>query len=467
MVNSPEFLQQITEAINQKYTYVSTTVTGPLKENFRILHSTLNSMTQLCQKKGVLKTDPYRKEKQISEVTPPEDSSLGDAYAEDELAIRLSEYDAQMDFMINYVSFAPESLTLKDVKSMLGMLRLIRWNEFSSHATRPTTRTFASIVETIQKGSDSFAAGAISSSINQCAKLYQEINNQLKHLTFLKREEYKLEIREKIMSGKDFGTSIPRDLFHKEIKGMYTKSGMTQAYFAELVDEIYDEEFGESTQEARDKIFKNLEIPQKKVTTIKKSDGLKEILIEGLRTLGTGSRHMDTAMMKLRENSDMLQNRPKSFMEKFKEWVIQMSSGKQEDIIYEIEIVDPVTSVHTPKDVNFPQFNQIVEKKSKVLQGFFNKQSQAFQKMTQADEDQRFTVLDKNISETQSIYNQMEALDTFFKSEFDRFSRDQVRGIKNDILGVQNSLVSANQKKHEYIAKKEEIEQLKKLGIQS
>jgi len=466
MSGNSEFVDQVQEAINQKYSYLTTAVMSQIKENYRTLHSNINSVVLLCQKKGVLKSDPYRKEKQISEVTPPEDVPLPEAYSEDELSIRLSEYDARFDFLNNYVSFAPDVLTLKDLRAQLAMLRFIRWNDFSPHSTKPTTRALATVLERIQKGSDNFAAGAITSSIHQCAKIAAEINTQLKHITFTKREEYKVEVRSKIMTRLDLGTSIPRDLFIKEIKKQFPTAGIAQPFFAELVEEIYDEDFGENTQEARKKVFANLEVPQKTQAQSKKlGQNLNDILVEGLRNLGTASRHMELALIKLRENSELLANRPRGLMEKFKDWIIQLSSGKQTEVLYEIELVDPVTSAHTPKELNFSNFAAGVDKKARLLQGFYNKQSQTYRKIQIADQDQLYTLLDKNLVEVQEILWHLDALDTFFKAEVDRSQREQVKGIKIEITGVQNSLQSASQKKHEFIAKKDEQEQLKKLGI--
>ena len=56
----------------------------------------------------------------------------------------------------------------------------------------------------------------------------------------------------------------------------------------------------------------------------------------------------------------------------------------------------------------------------------------------------------------------MEALDTYFKTEV---PREKVKGIKIELSSIKNSIVKANQKKHEYVAKKEEYDQFKKLGI--
>lgn len=467
MSSDQEFRAQLQAAVQQKFGYVNTQVLGTLKENFRSLHSNFRALMQLCQKKGILKEDPYKKERQISEVTPPADSPFAESYKEDELAIRLSEYDSQFEFLNHYTSFNLEHLGLRELKALLGMIRFVRWTEFSTNSTRPTTRVFAEILDKIRKGSDSFSAGAVNSSLNQCTKIAKEITEQLKQITYLKREEYKLDVREKILSRWDLGTAMPTDMFMKEIKRAFPGAGMTQPFFPELIEEIYAEDFGESMEEGRKQALKNLEVPQRTQNQGPAATLLKENLIEGLRSLGTASRHIDIAVGKLKENSLLLESRPKGLMERFREWIVQLSSGRQTEIIYEIEFVDMITSAHTSKEINFTSFCASVEKKSRVLQGFLNKQSPAFQKVRAADEDQLFALLEKNISDLSEIVKHFDAFDAFFKTEVGRLNRDQVRGIKNDTLAIQNSLAAASQKKHEFVARREEIDQLKKLGIQT
>jgi hypothetical protein len=73
--------------------------------------------------------------------------------------------------------------------------------------------------------------------------------------------------------------------------------------------------------------------------------------------------------------------------------------------------------------------------------------------------------LSKNIEELQSLHKTLSALDVFFKSEASREDREKVKGIKPELTAIKNGIVKANQKRHEYIAQKEEQEQMKRLGI--
>lgn len=467
MAGNDSYLGDLENALRQRSAYLVSSVLTQLKENFRSLHSNIQALVQLCQKKGVLKQDPYHKERQISEVQPPADDQFADAFREDELSIRLSEYDSQFDFLLHYSSFSLEHLGLKDLKAMLGMVRFIRWDEFSPHTTKPSTRVFAEVLDKIRKGSDSFASGAISSSISQCQKLSREITEGLRDLSSYKREEYKFEIRSRITSKWDVGTTMPSDMFLKEVKRSYAAVSLGQPYFPDLVEEIYNEDFSPDGEELRRKALASLETRSAAPVQGPKPDQLKEILFEGLRLLGTASRHLDIALGKLRENSALIENRPKKFIEKFKDWIISLSSGKVKQIVYEIEFVDLVTSVHSTKALDFVAFAAHVEKKSRILQGFINKQSATYTKLRGADEDQLYSLLDRNLGDLTEIHKQMDALDEYFKTEVGRISRDNVKGIKQETANINGAIQTASQKKHEYIARKDESEQLQKLGIKT
>ena len=59
----------------------------------------------------------------------------------------------------------------------------------------------------------------------------------------------------------------------------------------------------------------------------------------------------------------------------------------------------------------------------------------------------------------------MDPVNTYFKSEVGREHRKSLKGVKIEVTTIKNTLVKTNQKRHEYISRTEEIEQMKKLGV--
>jgi hypothetical protein len=144
-----------------------------------------------------------------------------------------------------------------------------------------------------------------------------------------------------------------------------------------------------------------------------------------------------------------------------------MLHREADDLFYEVEYTDVVTGSSKVEKLNFSAFRAEVERKSRFLAAITSKTTAAAKKLEAATEDQLLSVLGKNIEEMQSIHKSMSALDIYFKSETPRAERERMRGIKPELSAVKNGIVKANQKRHEYIAQKEEVEQMKRLGIRS
>ncbi len=91
--------------------------------------------------------------------------------------------------------------------------------------------------------------------------------------------------------------------------------------------------------------------------------------------------------------------------------------------------------------------------------------SPTFKRLEASSEESVYTFLNQNIEDIQLILRRLPALETFFKSEVPREERARLRTVKGDVNVIKAILVKTNQKRHEYVARKEELEQLKKLGI--
>lgn len=459
------FTEQLRNTVIARSHQLEQTVGIDMKENWRSYQMNLESIYNLLLKKGLLREDPYKKDHHIAEVVPPKDGPLGESYKEDELSVKLSEFTSLLDYINNYSSFTLDALTLKQIKNLHGTLNFIKFTDFSTNSTKNTTRAFAEVIDKIKKGSDQLASGAITSSLKHLSTIVRKLEKNLKELSQFKREEYKLQVREQILSNLDMGNSVPVEIFIRELKKEFQKRKTGLAFYPELLDEIHHENFSENAQGLRDKILQSVSVQKKESALSKAKVDLKPLIIDALRILANSTRHIDTALEKMRSNSALIENRPKSFFQKFKDWIVQMTSGKEDKIIYEIELVDPSTSLHLNKSLDFVAFMASAAKKTKTLNGVLSKSSPLYQKLYNASEDQVFSFLDKSTRDVTEINKTLDALDTYFKTEVSRYERDKIRGVKNEVAAVKGNLHNASQKKHEYVAKKEEMDQLKKLGI--
>ena len=75
--------------------------------------------------------------------------------------------------------------------------------------------------------------------------------------------------------------------------------------------------------------------------------------------------------------------------------------------------------------------------------------------------------VNKQLSEIQSLFTTINALDTYFKNNVEGANKIKVKGMKIDLDSFRNAIINVNKKRGEYISIREEAEQLQKLGIKN
>jgi hypothetical protein len=236
-------------------------------------------------------------------------------------------------------------------------------------------------------------------------------------------------------------------------------------FYPELVEEILKEDYSGEGGALREDLLKRLAVAEEKRQEEKNEVSFKTILMAGRRSLGMLSFTLDDAQRKLDENSAVMESAKNGFWDKVRRLLRAMMHRDPEDVFYEVEYTDVVTGVSKPEKLNYTSFRAEVTRKSRFLSSISSKTTNTAKRLEAATEDQVLSVLSKNIEELQSIHKSMSALDIYFKSETPRLDRERMRGIKPELSAVKNGIVKANQKRHEYIAQKEEVEQMKRLGI--
>ena len=176
-------------------------------------------------------------------------------------------------------------------------------------------------------------------------------------------------------------------------------------------------------------------------------------------------RPISDALRKLNDNNVLLENRRRNLGERFRQWMKRLAQGGSEAQMLEIEYFDSATSTTLVEKIDFGSFVIDCQRKTKLFMALSNKMSNAFQRLQAAGEDQIFDFLNKNIKELQLTYRRLEGLDAYFRTEVPKDERTKMKGIKIELSTIKNALIKTNQKKHEFVAVKEEERQIKKLGI--
>ncbi len=462
------FQGTLTTALDQRRDYIDTQLLPRMKEQFHIYHAAFQGINTVLLRKGLIHEDPYKYDQKISEVTVPPEGPFLESEKVDQISLRLSTLEGQLDFLVNYYQFSADFLGLARIKRIAGLARYIRWESLTVNSPNLNTRVLAELMEKVKKGSDSLSGGILADTQQQISKAVKEILDILKELSFYQRERYKQEIREKIVQQLNLDeqavTERKEDAV-KEVRRRFAMEMGDRPFYPELVEEILAEDFGSDREQHRTVILRKLEMREEPRKAKKKENLVREALLEAIRLMSGAGYQLDEALKKLADNNLLLQSRKMSFGEKIRKMLRKLVQGEEKTQIFELEYFDVVTSSTRTEKVDFGAFLEEGAQKARLLIALTVRTSTTYRKLEGAGEDRIFQLLSRNLEELQLLNRRLNALDTFFKSEIPPEERNRLRGIKLELNGIKNSVIKANQKRHEYVAQKEEEEQMRKLGI--
>jgi hypothetical protein len=441
-----------------------------LKEDFRIIHSAFKTVHSILLKKGFIHEDPYKSETKLSEIVIPETAGFTDAEKIDEMSIRLSSYEVQLDFLLNYYQFSTEFLDISRIRLVAGLLRYVSWDQLGHTAQDPVTRALAELTAKAKVGANPLSVGLMNDSIEQIQKAVPACVKPLKDMTDYSRELYKMEMRSKVFSsvpGIRPGGPVNREDLLKQIKKAFPSAMPKKPFYPELAGEVIEEDYGPNEANLKAAIIQRFTIQETKREAVQQQVPFDKMVFDSVRVLAPAGRYLEDAARKLVENNTVLQNRKLGLLERFKNWISQLSNKQGEPAAaYEIEYFDAGTSAAKHETIQFDAFITEVQKRARTFNGVSVKGGPMYRRMEKAGEETLFTFLEKQIGDLNIIYRRLQGLDTFFKSEVPREQRATIKGIKIELAAIKNSMAQAVQKKREYVARKEEHEQMKKLGIE-
>lgn len=454
------------EAIARQRAAIEQRVIPSLRENIRILHSSFQALYNVLVRKSLIGEDPYKYDTKISEVEVPSDEGYMDSERDEQLAIRLSYYESQLDFLNTSYEFSLEFLTLRRLKTLVRLARYIRWGQFSPGSTSPTTRGLAEQVGKLKAGSDRVSSSIVGDSLNQLVRAERDMLSDLKSLTAYQKEAYKSTVRDAVIGGEITQNGDPEEIV-RSVKRKFAAQLPDQPFFPDLVAEIVAEDVGADKERLRKEVLESIKVDEEGPIRKKQGPDHRAILMEAVRAMANASRPLDECVQRLVDNNQLLSERKMGLGERFRRWLRKIAGQPITTGTIELEYVDVATSARQRETINYDEFMEDVSRRARVYNGIIGRVGNTYRRLEAADDDQVLAFLTKQIEELQMAHRRMQALDTYFKSETPRESRGKLRGIKIELSTLKNAIVNANQKRAEYVSRREETEQLKRLGIRS
>jgi hypothetical protein len=467
MENVLTYIDKVEELIGKKRGYLDQKGLKQMRDGFQAYQTLYENIFNILLRKGIIQEDPYKYDEKISEVNPPSDEGFLDTEKQNKISQRLSSYHSQIEFLNNYYQFSLDFLTLGRLKRIVKLLKYINWSRISITSPSPTTKVLAEYFAKIRQGSDNLSAGIIGDALNQIEKVLGVIFKSLNEIISFQKEAYKIEVRKNVFSRMNIDAPIKEestDQVMQQVKKFFAKFMPQQAFFSDLIREIIFEDYTSQGVELRNKTLQMLEVIEEKKQK-QASRSYRDILIQAVKFLGSCGLQLEDALNKIHECQQLLENRKRSLGERIKRWLLRFIKRSSEIKIYEIEYFDVVTSTTKIEKILYNEFTDETQKLAQICSHIINRNSNLFRRLELSPEDKVFDFLNKNLVKLQLAHRRLSGLMSHFKAEIPREDRVKLKGIKLELNSIKNSIVKSNQKKHEYVAFKEEEEQMKKLGI--
>ena len=456
--NLTSYIETLEQALNAKQDQLERSEMAKLKDELRVFHSSFASLYNIYLKKKLIDEDPYKQEAKISEIEVPDSSNFQEAKRIEALTIRLANYDNHLDHLANFYQLGVDFLNLDRIKRIMGLIRYIDWLNFSPDAQGIMTKTVADLTNQSKAGVDPLTLSIIGESLSRLSKTTNNIMKVIKELSTYYREKYKLSVRQNITKDMSAGEASLENIRKKMPSAL-----PGQPFYKELIEELIKEDYTDSGTDLKDSILNTLKVKEEKAKTAKPTINLKNILLDGIVTIGGASNTLTEIINKMDENHGVMESRKKGFLEKVKELIRQITNAEPEEVIYMVEYMDPTKGVPVKEKINFHQFRQDLDKKIRILSSFVK--GSAYNKIAAMQEDQIISYLEKYINEIQALHRTLTSIDEYFKANAAPEVRDKIKGIKPDLTALKNTYVKSNQMRHDYAAQKEEEEQMKRLGV--
>jgi hypothetical protein len=256
-----------------------------------------------------------------------------------------------------------------------------------------------------------------------------------------------------------------RDAVVQEARKTFANAMPGEPFVGDLVAAALDEDYSPDSEALHQAVLRKLEVKKPAAKKPRQAESHRAFLIEAIRAAAAASRPLMDSVTKLNDNNAITRERHVSLSERLKRFFRRVAGGEDESGRYEIDYFDETTGTKHTETVDYQAFIDRVTKKAKFYAALTDRMSAANRRLEEAPEEQVYDFVNKDLSELHVVHRRLQSLDTYFKAEIPRDQRSRLRGIKIELTTIKNHLIKANQKRHEYVARKEEAEQLRRLGI--
>ncbi len=464
-----EYTEQLEQSLNNWRDQINRALLPGMKETLRTYRAAFKGLLELLVRNAAVSEDPYAQDHKISDVMPPENDPVTDSERDHVISGRLSFYDAMLDFLTNYYQLSLDVLSIRDIKQGADTVGFFKWQQVTGRgSTHGTTRALAEMIIKLRASLNPMQSGVLTENVNQLVRAQNSVISGLKELSQYKREEYKLNARLEVTDTLFTSDVNPSDLDAAitRIKKAWKANGVQAPFYSDLLREVLAEDYTEDGRRDRDARLQTL-APQTTggEKSRKKQAQDRKALLDAVHALSAAGRSLQECAERLTESSEELQSQRRGILHALRRWLLQRVQGETPHTTYDVEYTDITTSAKHSETVDFTVFMEKLSKKARQLSALGHRSGKAWSRLQTADEDQVLAFLTRSIEELQLLHRTLAALDEFFRRQREQIPGSQSRGIRIELGSIRDHIRKSNQLRHEYVARKEEADQLRKLGV--
>ena len=185
---------------------------------------------------------------------------------------------------------------------------------------------------------------------------------------------------------------------------------------------------------------------------------IKPFLVEAARTVTRGHAEFAAALATVIENQRILESRNRGLGERLRQWILRALGRKDAGRVYDVEYTDAQTGSTRMERISFAEFAEDARKKLALLGSLSTPAGLA--RIEAAAEPALLEFIDKLLSDLFLLHRRLAGLNALFQSRAAVGRKTEIKGVRLELVAVKNSIVKANQKRHDYVARREEREQL-------
>jgi hypothetical protein len=467
MEGSREFAARLAEAVARRGEWIEGQEIPRLAEDLRSLHSQFELIVGMLVRKGLLREDPYNYDQGVTELALPPDEQLPDPENTDELSYRLAAYRRQMEFLATGMRLNLATLDMQRLKTVSALVSWISWVDFGEGSKSPLTRAFARQFMKVRMGADTIAAGVLKDAHTQVERIQARLRARLAAVIAFHRESWKLAARTAVLPRLPRAALAPdasREEGVRTLRRIFAQASPGRAFYPELAAEILAEEGGEEAEARRAKLLAALAVPEEKPRPVIAAAAAptRPYLLEAARTLGRAQGELAAALETLAANQRLVESRSRGFAAWLRRIFLGAAGRKDAAPVYLLEYTESPAAGTQTERISFDSFLAEARRKSALLASLAT--PAGISRLESAAEPALLEFVDKLLSDMFLLHRRMAGLNALFQSRAAEGVKADIRGIRLELVAVKNSVVKANQKRHEYAARREEQEQVQRLA---